>query len=606
MVLEGCPGRSNWGRLRPSTDVHGATRCCQDRFRAASRRHRPRPWRPRAWSWPSSRRARRRDARRPFRGGLLGRLDPRRQVARLGRIRPDGPALGRRLPEGVEAVRGAYRLVLSVAVDKDGQKILSGGLDKTAKVWDLPAVRPFEDPGRPPGRRPSVRPQARRQADRRRLGEAGPGLGSRGRRSRSATWPATPRTSSPSPGERTATRSPRATRRRPIRLWDAATGAPQGTIETPGRHRPRPGLSARQPADRLRRLRRRRPALEAPGGDAKAEPVRTFAGQKGPILAVALDPGGGKLVTGSADKTAKVFEVGTGKDLLTLEGHGDAVRAVAVTRRTARRSSPARPTGRSGSGTSPTASSLPTYPALPGPVASLAVGGDSKTLLVGLADGSARVFDLSAADPAKAERQAIAAPGRPDHGGRDPARRRDPADRPRKTGRSRPGRSSPRGPSKTFAGHGSQVYSVAWSPDATEGPDRLGRRQRPALGRGQGGADQGDGEGPRERRLRRRLEPEGGHVRHRRRRQARQVLGPGRGQGTPQGRRARRGRSTAWPSGPTAPSSPRARSTRRSGSGTSPTARRPASSTATPTTSTASPSAPTASGSPRSATPGTS
>jgi len=69
-----------------------------------------------------------------------------------------------------------------------------------------------------------------------------------------------------------------------------------------------------------------------PEGEAKAEAVRAFAGQKGPILALALDPSGVKLITGSADKTIKIFEVASGKDLLTLEGHGDAVKALAVTK----------------------------------------------------------------------------------------------------------------------------------------------------------------------------------------------------------------------------------------------------------------------------------
>ena len=202
------------------------------------------------------------------------------------------------------------------------------------------------------------------------------------------------------------------------------------------------------------------PRRARPGPRAGA----TFAGQKGPILALAVDQGGAKVVTGSADKTAKVFEVATGKELLTLQGHGDAVKAVVVTR-----------DGQkvvTGSGDKTVkvwnladGKLLLTYPPLASPVASLAVGADNKTLLVGLADGSAKVFDLSSTDPTKAERQAIAA-----HAGPISAVAVLPDnvtlltasdDKTIKTWSV----VNP-GALKNLAGHGSQVYSVTWSPDA--------------------------------------------------------------------------------------------------------------------------------------------
>ena len=38
--------------------------------------------------------------------------------------------------------------------------------------------------------------------------------------------------------------------------------------------------------------------------------------------------GGGRIASGSYDKTVRVWDAGTGKGLLTINGHGDAVRSV--------------------------------------------------------------------------------------------------------------------------------------------------------------------------------------------------------------------------------------------------------------------------------------
>ena len=221
----------------------------------------------------------------------------------------------------------------------------------------------------------------------------------------------------------------------------------------------------------------------------------------------------------------------------------------------------------------------------------------------GLANGMVKVFDLAATDPAKAERRAItatAAPSTPSLPARSAAD-------PRRLGRQdRHALAASRRPApKTLAGHTGQIYGVAWSPDgklaATGAADKSCRLWDVAKG-----AQVRIDEGPRERRLRRGLQPQGRPARDRRRRQAGQVLERRRRQGAAQERTATARRSTPSPSAPTGPSSPRARSTRRSASGTSPTARSCTSSTATPTTSMRSPSAPTASGWPRSATAATS
>jgi WD40 repeat protein len=55
----------------------------------------------------------------------------------------------------------------------------------------------------------------------------------------------------------------------------------------------------------------------------------TLTGDGGPVFSVAWSPDGKRLATASADHTAKIRDAGTGKVLLTLSGHGDRVNSVA-------------------------------------------------------------------------------------------------------------------------------------------------------------------------------------------------------------------------------------------------------------------------------------
>jgi WD40 repeat protein len=47
------------------------------------------------------------------------------------------------------------------------------------------------------------------------------------------------------------------------------------------------------------------------------------------VDSVAWSPDGKRLATGNYDKTAKVWDAATGKELLTLRGHSDIVEGVA-------------------------------------------------------------------------------------------------------------------------------------------------------------------------------------------------------------------------------------------------------------------------------------
>jgi len=205
-------------------------------------------------------------------------------------------------------------------------------------------------------------------------------------------------------------------------------------------------------------------------------------------------------------------------------------------------------------------------------VSSLAIAADSKTLLVGLLDGSAKVFDLSAPDPAKAERQAIAAQGGAITSvaiGLDNATLLlGSEDKTVKAWQL----VSP-GPLKNFAGHGSQVYSVAWSPDASKA----------LTGSADASARLWDvAKGPRSRRWKRPTQtwstPSPGARKATFSPPAEMTSSSSSGS-PPRGKSCAKGkatavRSTPWHSAPMAPSSPQARSTRPSVCGTSPMARR--------------------------------
>ncbi len=54
-----------------------------------------------------------------------------------------------------------------------------------------------------------------------------------------------------------------------------------------------------------------------------------LSGHAGPVYSVAFSPDGTRIVTGNDDKTAKVWNAQSGKELLTLEGHPDHVYSVA-------------------------------------------------------------------------------------------------------------------------------------------------------------------------------------------------------------------------------------------------------------------------------------
>jgi WD40 repeat protein len=110
-----------------------------------------------------------------------------------------------------------------------------------------------------------------------------------------------------------------------IRLWDAATGLPTGTIKGHNDEvraltfNPAGNQLASAGADHTVRLWRFEISLHA----------RDYAGHGGAVWTAAFSPDGRRLVSASADKTARVWDVASARTLLTLDGHKSAVTGAA-------------------------------------------------------------------------------------------------------------------------------------------------------------------------------------------------------------------------------------------------------------------------------------
>lgn len=74
-------------------------------------------------------------------------------------------------------------------------------------------------------------------------------------------------------------------------------------------------------------LRPMRPTLMSPGGAL----LRTLEGHTGDVTSVAITPDGRRAVSGSRDKTLRIWDLQSGKTLRTLEGHAAQVLDVVIT-----------------------------------------------------------------------------------------------------------------------------------------------------------------------------------------------------------------------------------------------------------------------------------
>ena len=62
---------------------------------------------------------------------------------------------------------------------------------------------------------------------------------------------------------------------------------------------------------------------------SKFKCLKTLEGHSHEVISVAYSPDGTKIISGSKDKTIKIWDANTGQCLKTLEGHTGTVRSVA-------------------------------------------------------------------------------------------------------------------------------------------------------------------------------------------------------------------------------------------------------------------------------------
>jgi WD40 repeat protein len=179
----------------------------------------------------------------------------------------------------VKTLRGHLDYVFRAAFSPDGQRIVTGSWDQTAKVWDAASGREL--------------------------------LTLKGHHARIHSVAFSP------DGQRIVTGSWDQT----AKVWDAANGRELLTLKG---HREQVLAVAFSPdGQRIVTGSHDRTAKvwDATSGNL----LRSLEGHRAAIVPVAFSPDGQRVVTGSGDRTARVWDVASGKQLLELKGHTSEV-----------------------------------------------------------------------------------------------------------------------------------------------------------------------------------------------------------------------------------------------------------------------------------------
>jgi WD40 repeat protein/serine/threonine protein kinase len=169
--------------------------------------------------------------------------------------------------------------VMSVAFSPDGQRIVTGSWDHTAKVWAADSGREL--------------------------------LTLKGHSAGSRSWAFSP------DGQRIATGSKDQT----AKVWDTASGRELLTLKG---HSAGIGSVAFSP-DGQRIVSGSSDQTAKVWNLFSGRELLTLKGHSNGIISVTFSPDGQRIVTGSGDNTAKEWEATSGRELLTLKGHSDSV-----------------------------------------------------------------------------------------------------------------------------------------------------------------------------------------------------------------------------------------------------------------------------------------
>ena len=109
------------------------------------------------------------------------------------------------------------------------------------------------------------------------------------------------------------------------KVWDVETGRELLTLKG---HTRLGALRGVQPRRQTHRHRQHGPDGEGVGR-RNGQEVLALRGHTGLLWSVAFSPDGKRIVTGSGDKTVKVWDAATGQEVLALRGHAEDVLSVA-------------------------------------------------------------------------------------------------------------------------------------------------------------------------------------------------------------------------------------------------------------------------------------